>query len=97
MKNKKWIQIWYSWGEQEAPVKVAKGSDAWTYVLELAVKEASIAFHEHEDEGEIGLRFYEEEGKVIIHYPHDDEYCYYLITEEEEFEPPFDTHKDVNA
>ena len=87
MNKKKWIQIWYSWGDQESPVEVPKEYDAWEYVKKLAVDEAEIAFHEHEDEGEIGLCFYADEGKIILHYPSDDEYCYYLITDKEDFEP----------
>lgn len=83
----KWIQIWYSWGDQESPVEVPEGTDAWEYMKKLAVDEAAVSFYEHEDEGEIGLKFYADEGKIVLHYPSDDEYCYYLITDAEEYEP----------
>lgn len=36
-----WIQIWYSWGDQEAPVEVPAGTDAWKYALHLAAEEAA--------------------------------------------------------
>lgn len=79
-----WIRIWYSWGDEEAPIEVPENTDAWEYMKKLAVNEAAIAFYEHEDEGEIGLMFYEDKGKIILHYPYDDEYCYYLITDKGE-------------
>lgn len=81
----KWIQIWYSWGDQESPVEVPNGTDAWEYAKKLAIDEAERDFFEHEDEGEIGLKFFVNEGKIILHYPCDDEYCYYLITDNEEY------------
>lgn len=83
-----WIHIWYSWGDHESPIEVAEGADAWEYMKKLAVDEAAVSFYEHEDEGEIGLKFYVDEGKIVLHYPYDDEYCYYLITDEEDWEPP---------
>jgi hypothetical protein len=83
----KWIQIWYSWGDQESPVEVPDGVDAWEYMKKLAVDEAAISFWDHEDEGEVGLSFYVDEGKIILHYNYDDEYCYYLITDEEDYAP----------
>ena len=79
-----YIKIWYSWGDDEPPVKVPNGTDAWEYAKKLAVNEAATAFMEHEEDCEIGLSFYREEGKIILHYPYDDEYCCYLITEKEE-------------
>ena len=83
----KWIQIWYSWGDQEPPVKVPNGTDAWEYAKQLAVDEAEISFYEHEDDREIGMQFFADEGKIVLHYSYDDEYCYYLITDEEDYEP----------
>lgn len=84
---KKWIQIWYSWGDQESPVEVPEGIDAWEYMKKLAVDEAERDFFEQEDYGEIGLQFFADEDKIILHYPCDDEYCYYLITDEEDYDP----------
>lgn len=83
----KWVQIWYSWGDQEAPVEVPEGTDSWEYAKKLAIAEAAAAFQGHEDGGEIGLSFYKEEGKIILHYQYDDTYCYYLITDTEDYEP----------
>lgn len=82
-----WIQIWYSWGDQESPVEVPEGMDAWEYMKKLAVDEAEVSFFEHEDEGEIGLSFYADEGKIVLHYGYDDEHCYYLITDDEDYNP----------
>lgn len=83
----KWIQIWYSWGDQEAAVSVPPKYDPWNYMMGLAVQEAAISFYEHEDEGEIGLQFYPDDDKIILHYPSDDTYCYYKITDTEDFDP----------
>lgn len=88
--NTKWVQIWYSWGDQEAPLPVDDNKDPWEYLKELAINEAEISFFEHEEDGEIGLKFYPNENKIILHYPYDDEFCYYLITDEEEYTPDFD-------
>ena len=84
----KWIQIWYSWGDQEPPVKVPDGIDAWEYAKKLAINEADVDFHEHEEYGEIGISCYRDEGKIVLHYASDNEYCYYLITDEEEYDAP---------
>ena len=82
-----YIQIWYSWGDQESPVEVPEGTNAWEYMKKLAIDEASVSFYEHEEDGEIGLEFYMNEGKIVLHYPYDDEYCYYLITDTENDNP----------
>ena len=87
LNKKKWIQIWYSWGDQESSIEVPEGTDAWEYMKSLAVNEAEIAFSSHEDEGEIGLQFFVGEEKIVLHYPYDDEYCYYLITDTEDYDP----------
>lgn len=80
----KWIQIWYSWGDQEHPVKVPEGVDPWDYAKKLAVDEASVA--QEMTDNELGLRFYEDEGRIVLHYTYDDTFCYYLITDEEYFD-----------
>lgn len=83
----KWIHIWYSFGDHESPYEVPEGVSPWEYIKRLVVNEAARSFLGHEDEGEIGLKFYPDEGKIILHYPYDDEYCYYLITDTEDYEP----------
>ena len=83
----KWIQIWYSWGDQESAVSVPQKYDPWNYMMGLAIEEACVAFTEHEDEGEIGFQFYEDRGEITLHYPGDDTYCYYKITDTEDFDP----------
>lgn len=81
----KYIQIWYSWGDQEPPVKVPDNVDPWEYAKKLAVDEAATAQEMTDDE--LGMRFYEDEGKIVLHYTYDDTFCYYLITDEENFDP----------
>lgn len=85
MKKQKWIHIGYSWGDKEPAIAVPEGADAWEYLKKLAVNEAEVSFSEHEDEGEIGLQFFKEEGKIILHYPYDDTYCYYRISDTEDY------------
>ena len=84
--KEKWIQIWYSWGDQESPVEVPEGTDAWKYMMELAVKEAHIEIHEHEPEIDVMLQVSKNLDKVTLHYT-DGERCYYLITDDEDYEP----------
>ena len=81
----KWIQIWYSWGDQESPVEVPEGTDAWEYMKKLVIDEAEVSQEGHDEEN--GIRFYPEEDKIVLHYGYDDEYCYYLITDEEDYAP----------
>lgn len=83
----RWIQMWYSWGDQETPIEAPVGVDPWEKMKQLAIDEAEVAFFEHEDEGEIGLQFYPEQRKIILHYQYDDTYCYYMITDTEDFTP----------
>ena len=91
--SKKWIQIWYSWGDQEPPIAVPHAKDPWEELKKLAFKEAEIAFREHEDSGPVGLEFYEEEGRIILHYPYDGEICYYLVTNSRDFDPETDSEE----
>ena len=81
----KWIQIWYSWGDQEPPVKVPDGIDAWEYLKQLVSREVFVA----QEEFPYGCAVYanEDMGKVKLQYYQDDEWCYYLITDEEDFDP----------
>ena len=84
---KKWIQIWYSWGDQETAVEVPDGTDTWEYMKQLAINEAAASFHGHEDAGEIGLKLYKDQKKICLHYPYDNEYCYYLATDTQDYDP----------
>ena len=86
----KWIQIFYSWGDQEEPVPVPKGEDAWEFAKKLAVNEADIEYTERPEDGEVGLQFFRSEGEIVLHYPHDDEYCHFLITDERDYDPDSD-------
>lgn len=95
-----WIQIWYSWGDQEEPVKVPEGTDPWEYMKKLVINEAEVSQQEHAEEN--GIRFYPEERKIALHYGYDDQYCYYQITDTEDFDPPaepdtYPTHEDWDA
>lgn len=82
----KWIQIWYSWGDQESPVEVPEGMDAWEYMAQLAVREAQIELKENEPDIDVMLQFSADMSKVTLHYA-DGQRCYYLITDEEDFDP----------
>lgn len=81
----KYIQIWYSWGDQESPIEVPKGTDAWEYMKKLVINEAEVS--QEDNYYESGIRFYPEEDKIVLHYQYDDEYCYYLITDKEDYNP----------
>lgn len=80
---KQWIQIWYSWGDQESPVEVPEGRDAWEYMAHLAVKEARIELVEHEPDIDVMVQFSKDMGKVTLHYT-DGQRCYYQITDTED-------------
>lgn len=87
--KKYWIQVWYSWGDQEAAIAVPVNTDPWEYMKKLAVDEAEIEYITH-GVGMSGLMFFPDELRIILHYPSDDTYCYYQITEKEEFDPEQD-------
>jgi hypothetical protein len=80
---KKWIQIWYSWGDQESPVEVPDGIDAWEYMKELAATEVFVSQEEHPYGCTIWP--YPDEYKIVLKYHCDDEYCYYLATEDKDY------------
>lgn len=82
----KWIQIWYSWGDEESPVEVPENQDAYEYMLELVMDEVNITLHECPHYW-CGAWLSPEEGKAEIYYGYDNEKCYYLITDEEEYNP----------
>ena len=81
----KYIQIWYSWGDQESPIEVPKGDNAWEYMKKLVIDEAEVSQEDHYCES--GIRFYPEKGKIVLHYQYDNEYCYYMITDKEDYNP----------
>ena len=81
----KYIQIWYSWREQESPVEVPEGTDAWEFMQKIAAKEVFVS----QEDCPYGCTVWadSEEGMVTLKYHHDGEYCYYLITDEEDYDP----------
>ena len=81
----KWIQIWYSWGDRESPVEVPSEADAWEYMKQLVITEIDVCQEEYPYG--CGVWMYPDEEKIVIKYYQDDEYCYYLITDVEEYEP----------
>ena len=82
---KEYIQIWYSWGDQESPVEVPDGTDAWEYMKKLVMEEVFVAQEDHPDGCSVYVYF--EEGKVALKYHYDEEWCYYLMTEKEDYDP----------
>lgn len=89
----KWIQIWYSWGDQESPVEISENTDAWEHMKKLAFKEIEVSQEEYPYG--CGIWLYPDEDKIVIKYYEDDEYCYYLITDTEDFIPD-DTFENDN-
>ena len=83
----KWIQIWYSWGDQESPVEVPEDKDPWEYMMELVLQEVRYAKEMCDSYMEIDVRIRADESKVSLYYPYDGEWCYYLITDEKEYDP----------
>ena len=55
---------------------------------ELAFKEVSVS--QEEFPYGCGIWLYPDENKIILKYYQDDEYCYYLITDEEDYDPEKD-------
>ena len=81
----KYIQIWYSWGDQESSVEVPDGTDAWEYMKKLVAEEVFVSMEEYPYG--CGVWAYPDEDKIILKYYYDDECCYYLITDEEDYDP----------
>lgn len=79
----KWIQIWYSWGDHESPIKVPKGTDAWEYMKQLVINEVDVSQDEYPYG--CGVWMYPDENKIVLKYYYDNECCYYLITDTEEY------------
>lgn len=91
----KWIHIYYSWGDEESPILVPDGTDAWEYAKNLAVREAEVSSVEG-PHPEIGMRFIPSENTITLHYYGSnigfgkdyDSWSYYVITDSPDFEPP---------
>lgn len=85
MMMNKWIQIWYSWGDHEHPVKVPDGISAWEYMKKLAVNEADV-YQEEVPYGCI-IWMHPDDQMIELRYLSDNTCCYYLATNEESFDP----------
>lgn len=83
----KWIQIWYTWGDQESPVEVPEDKEPWEYMMELVAQEVRNSKEMCESYMEIVVRIHADEQRASLYYPYDGEWCYYLITDEEEYNP----------
>lgn len=88
---RKWIQIWYSWGDQEDPVEIPCGEDEWEYLQQIVAKEIFVEQEEYPHGCTIYA--YAEQRKVEFLYHRDNEWCYYLITDEEDYDPWKDEEK----
>ena len=76
------IKIGYSWSDEEEPIKM-NAADKWgpfNHMCNLAIKEYQIECQEHpEYANETVIKIFE--NKIIVHYGHDDEECYYELEE----------------
>ena len=76
------INISYSWGDEEEPIEI-KAENKWKpieYMCNLAIKEYRIECEEHpEYADQTTIKFFED--KIVLHYGHDDEECYYELEE----------------
>lgn len=90
--DKKWIQIWYSWGDQESPVAVPDGVDPWEYLKRLIIDEVEVSQEEYAYGCTVWM--YPDNNCAEIKYLQDESYCYYLITDVEEYEPD-DSYFDI--
>ena len=76
------INISYSWGDEEESIKmnVADKWMAFGHMCNLAIKELGIECDEHPEYAEnTMMKVFED--KIILHYGHDDEECYYELKE----------------
>lgn len=84
-----YVQIYYSWGDQESPVEVPESEDPLEYAFNLAIDEIRVSALEAECDYH-SLTVNREEQMVTLYYGNDGTYCYYKVTEEEDFTPPED-------
>ena len=80
-----WVHIWYSWGDQESPVEVPEGTDAWEYLKSLVMEEIAVSQEDYPHGCVVWM--HPDERKVVLKYLRDDECCFYLISDSEEFVP----------
>lgn len=75
------ININYSWGDEESPIKIEKEcmEDAFDYMIDLAINELKTSLQEWREPHNI--RVYPNENKVTLWYGYDDENCYYKLVE----------------
>lgn len=90
--DKKWIQIWYSCGDQESPVAIPDGVDPWEYLKRLIIDEVEVSQEEYAYGCTVWM--YQDNNCAEIKYLQDESYCYYLITDVEEYEPD-DSYFDI--
>lgn len=76
------ININYSWGDDEEPI-VINTSDRWSafrHMCNLAIKELNIECDEHPEYVEYTvMKVFE--NKIVLRYGHDNEECYYELSE----------------
>lgn len=80
---KKWIQIWYSWGDQEHPVLVPDEVDPWEYLKQLVINEVDV--YQEENPYGCGVWMHPDDQMAELKYFGDNTYCYYLITDHPEY------------
>ena len=76
------INISYSWGDEEEPIEIEAENKykALGYMCDLAVKELCIELQEWPEYSDNNaMKVFE--NKIILHYGHDDEECYYELEE----------------
>jgi hypothetical protein len=69
------VFITYSWGDIEPVIKCESKEEAWSKAKELAMNEAETASIENDCTIELSF----DDGKITLHYMHDDEFCYYEV------------------
>jgi len=77
------IKIKYSWGDEEEPILINSNNktDAFNYMIDLAIKETKTAIKEHNDE--ISIHIFPKDYDILLYYVYDGTQCYYELKEEE--------------
>lgn len=78
------IKIKYSWGgDEEEPILInsKNKTDAFNYMIDLAVKETKTTIKEHKDD--ISIRIFPKDYDILLDYGYDGTQCYYELKEEE--------------